>query len=92
MTDAPRLQVAAATKRYPGVMAFDAVDLTVEAGSIHALLGENGAGKSTLIKMITGVHRADDGTLRLDGRDLDAAQSARCHRSAASSPCIRSAT
>jgi monosaccharide-transporting ATPase len=54
-------------KRFPGVNALQGVDLTVRAGEIHALLGENGAGKSTLIKVLTGVHAADEGELRLAG-------------------------
>jgi ribose transport system ATP-binding protein len=58
------------TKAYPGVLALDDVSLTLRAGSIHALLGENGAGKSTLIKIITGVQRADRGSLMLRGEAI----------------------
>jgi ribose transport system ATP-binding protein len=54
-------------KAFPGVLALQDVALTMRGGSIHALLGENGAGKSTLIKIITGVHRPDEGELRLNG-------------------------
>ena len=57
----------AVTKAFPGVVALDRVDLTLAPRSIHALLGENGAGKSTLIKIMTGVHRADSGTMELEG-------------------------
>jgi simple sugar transport system ATP-binding protein len=56
-----------------GVTALQDVDFQVRAGEIHALLGENGAGKSTLIKVLTGVHPADTGTIRLDGRDIQPA-------------------
>jgi len=66
-----RLEIRGVSKAFPGVQALDAVDLTLEPGRIHALLGENGAGKSTLIKIMTGVHRPDDGTMRLDGRQVE---------------------
>ncbi|MEM9442277.1 MAG: sugar ABC transporter ATP-binding protein [Pseudomonadota bacterium] len=55
------------TKTFPGVTALSDVALTLEQGSIHALLGENGAGKSTLIKVMTGVYRPDSGDMRLGG-------------------------
>jgi len=54
-------------KRYPGVTALDSVDLTLEGGQVHALLGENGAGKSTLLKVLAGATAPDDGTITLDG-------------------------
>jgi ABC-type sugar transport system ATPase subunit len=56
------------TKRFPGVRALDGVTFAIEAGSCHALIGENGAGKSTLGKILAGVHTADTGEIRLDGR------------------------
>src|SRR5947209_18974488 len=65
-----RLEIIAACKTYPGVRALDDVDFCVEAGEVHALLGENGAGKSTLIKIMTGAALADSGELRADGRPL----------------------
>jgi ABC-type sugar transport system ATPase subunit len=58
------------TKRYPGVAALDAVSLDVEAGTVHALVGENGAGKSTLLKILAGAERADSGAIELAGEPL----------------------
>ena len=62
------LELRGIGKEFPGVTALAGVDFTVRAGEIHALLGENGAGKSTLIKVLTGVHPADAGEIRLAGR------------------------
>ena len=56
------------TKRFPGVLALDGVSVAVERGTCHALVGENGAGKSTLGKILAGVHQADAGELRLEGK------------------------
>jgi ABC-type sugar transport system ATPase subunit len=55
-------------KAFLGVPVLSAVDLTVNRGEVHALVGENGAGKSTLMKILAGVHTADAGTVELDGR------------------------
>lgn len=59
-------------KRFGPTRALDGVDLRVERGSIHGLVGENGAGKSTLIKVLAGIHRADSGTLAVDGQVFSA--------------------
>ena len=61
------LVVENVSKSFPGVKALDGVSMTMKAGSVHALLGENGAGKSTLIKIMTGLHRADSGTVSMNG-------------------------
>jgi simple sugar transport system ATP-binding protein len=58
------------SKLFPGVRALDNVDLRLEAGEVHALMGENGAGKSTLIKVLTGAVRCDEGEIRLDGKPV----------------------
>lgn len=62
------LELKDITKIFPGVRALDGVNFTLRKGEIHALMGENGAGKSTFIKVITGVHKADGGTMMLDGK------------------------
>jgi ABC-type sugar transport system ATPase subunit len=62
------LEFKGITKRYPGVLALDAVSFAVDQGTCHALVGENGAGKSTLGRVLAGVGTADAGELRLEGR------------------------
>src|SRR5882757_8170559 len=62
-----RIEARGLVKRYPGVLALNATDLTVESGSIHGLLGKNGAGKSTIIKVLAGVVQPDGGEIRIDG-------------------------
>ena len=66
----PLLAARGIAKQFPGVRALDGVDFTLRAGEIPALLGENGAGKSTLIKVLTGVHPADNGTISLAGKTI----------------------
>jgi len=66
----PRLQLQGMTKRYPAVVANDAVSLAVQPGEIHAVLGENGAGKSTLMKIIYGAVKPDEGRMLFDGRPV----------------------
>jgi ribose transport system ATP-binding protein len=69
--DSPRLlQMRGVSKRFPGVVALDAVDFDVRAGEVHVLLGENGAGKSTLMKILSGAYRKDAGQIAIDGRDV----------------------
>lgn len=57
-------------KRFPGVLALDDVSITVQAGEVHALMGENGAGKSTQIKILTGIYTKDSGKILFDGKGV----------------------
>lgn len=64
------LDVQGVTKRFPGVLALQNVSLQVKAGEVHAVVGENGAGKSTLMKILSGVHRADEGQVIFKGQPI----------------------
>lgn len=58
------------TKSFPGVKALDNVEMRVEKGTVHALMGENGAGKSTLMKILFGQQPADSGTILFNGQEV----------------------
>ena len=64
------LEASNVSLSFPGVKALDHVDFTLRRGEVHALMGQNGAGKSTLIKVLSGVSRRDEGSLRFKGREV----------------------
>jgi len=77
---APLLQLRAVTKSFGALRALKGVSFDLQAGEVHALLGENGAGKSTLIKVITGAHQPDGGTLEINGERVAHLTPASAHK------------
>lgn len=65
------LEIEGISKSFPGVQALADVHLELNAGEVHAVVGENGAGKSTLMKVLTGIYERDTGTIRLDGQPVE---------------------
>src|SRR3954447_19368392 len=77
---APLLQLTSVTKSFGAVRALKGVSFDLRAGEVHALLGENGAGKSTLIKVITGAHQPDGGTIDVGGERVAHLTPASAHK------------
>ena len=71
MKNKPLLRMEGITKTFSGVTALAGVNLTLERGEVHALVGENGAGKSTLIKVMTGAYHRDAGQMWLEGKPVE---------------------
>ena len=88
------LKLTGITKTFGGVHALRGVSFELRAGEVHALIGENGAGKSTLIKVITGAHVPDEGTVEIQGQPVERLDPARprswgSRRSISSRRCFR---
>ena len=67
----PILELRGITKQFPGVLANDHINLTLEKGEIHALLGENGAGKSTLMNILYGLYQPTEGEIYVGGEKIE---------------------
>ncbi len=67
----PAVEMRGITKRFPGVLANDHVDLMVRRGEVHALLGQNGAGKTTLMNILAGLYKADEGEILIQGEPVN---------------------
>ncbi|MFM1838199.1 MAG: hypothetical protein RLZZ327_1073, partial [Actinomycetota bacterium] len=68
---APAVELHNISKGFPGVIANRDISMTVERGTIHAIVGENGAGKSTLMKTLYGLHQPDSGTIAVNGTEVE---------------------
>ncbi|TMR98037.1 ABC transporter ATP-binding protein [Nonomuraea basaltis] len=66
----PAVELEGITKRFPGVVANHDIRITVEPGTVHAIVGENGAGKSTLMKILYGMQKPDEGTIKVNGAEV----------------------
>src|SRR4051812_15845283 len=66
----PAVELHGITKRFPGVVANHDIDIEVAQGTVHAIVGENGAGKSTLMKILYGMQRPDEGTIKVAGEEV----------------------
>jgi ribose transport system ATP-binding protein len=66
------VRLSGIVKRFGGAQALSGASLSVKRGTVHGLVGQNGAGKSTLIKLLAGLHQADEGTIEIDGKPYDA--------------------
>ncbi|MFI6320628.1 ABC transporter ATP-binding protein [Nonomuraea sp. NPDC050556] len=69
-TAKPAVELEGITKRFPGVVANHDIRITVQPGTVHAIVGENGAGKSTLMKILYGMQKPDEGQIRVNGADV----------------------